>query len=75
MDKKDALVLMLENSLMVTDAEKKKVLYKLNSLSKEQIDALGTFLAYEQLGMLENKDKLLKQTKLLMNTLELIIKP
>ena len=72
MDKKQALVFMLENSLVVTDAEKKKILYKLDSFTKEQIDAVGVFLAYEQLGMIENKDKLLKQTKLLMNTLELV---
>jgi hypothetical protein len=72
MDKKQALILMVQNSLMVTDAEKKKILYQLDSFSREQIDALGVFLAYEQLGMIENKDKLLKQTKLLMNTLELV---
>ena len=72
MDKKEALITLLKNSLMITDSEKKKILYKLDSLSKEQIDALGTFLSYEQVCLLENKEKILKQTKLLMNTLELI---
>jgi len=72
MNKKEALVLLLQNSLMVTDLEKKKMLYKLDSLSDEQIDALGTFLSYEQLCLLENKEKILKQTQLLMNTLELV---
>ena len=72
MNKKEALVLLLQNSLMVTDLEKKKILHKMNSLSNEQIDALGTFLSYEQVCMIENKDTLIKQTKLLMNTLELV---
>ena len=72
MNKKEALVLLLQNSLMVTDLEKKKILHKLSSLSDEQIDALGTFLSYEQVCMIENKDTLIKQTKLLMNTLELV---
>ena len=72
MNKKEALVLLLQNSLMVTDLEKKKILHKMSSLSDEQIDALGTFLSYEQVCMIENKDTLIKQTKLLMNTLELV---
>lgn len=72
MNKKEALVLLLQNSLMVTDSEKKKILYKLDILTQEQIDALGTFLSYEQVCLLENKEQILKQTKLLMNTLELV---
>ena len=72
MNKKEALVLLLQNSLMVTDSEKKKILHKMSSLSDEQIDALGTFLSYEQVCMVENRDTLIKQTKLLMNTLELV---
>ena len=72
MEKKDALILLLQNSLIVTDKEKKKILHKLAALSSSQIDALGTFLSYEQVCLMENKDTLLKQTKLLMNTLELV---
>ena len=71
MNKNDALILLLQNSLMVTDEEKKKILFKLDLLSSQQIDALGTFLSYEQVCLLEDKEKLIKQTKLLMNTLEL----
>jgi len=72
MNKKEALILLLQNSLMVTDFEKKKILHRLDLLSSEQIDTLGRFLSYEQVCLVENKEKLLKQTKLLMNTLELV---
>lgn len=57
---------------MVSDSEKKKIYHKIDSLTPEQIDALGTFLSYEQSALLENKDTVLKQTQLLMNTLELV---
>lgn len=72
MNKKEALVLLLQDSLMISDREKKKLLHKIPVLSGEQIDALGAFLSYEQSCLLENKDTILKQTKLLMNTLELV---
>ena len=72
MDKKQALILLLQNSLIVTDREKKKVLSRLDSLPAEQLDALGKLLSYEQVCMVENKDTLIKQTKLLMNILELV---
>ena len=71
MNKKDALVLLLQDSLMVTDVEKKKILYRLDTLSSEQINILGKFLSYEQVSLIKNKEKILKQVKLLMNTLEL----
>lgn len=57
---------------MVSDGEKKKIYNKLDSFSAEQIDALGTLLSYEQIALIDNKETLLKQTNLLMNTLELI---
>lgn len=72
MKKKEALLLLLQNSLMVSDSEKKKICHKIDSLTPEQIDALGTFLSYEQIALLENKDMVLKQTQLLINTLELV---
>lgn len=72
MNKKEALLLLLQNSLMVSDSEKKKIYHKIDTLSSEQIDALGTFLSYEQIALIENKEILLKQTQLLMNTLELV---
>lgn len=74
MDKKQALILLLQNSLMVTDAEKKRILHKLDLFTPEQIDTLGIFLSYEQVCLMENKEKLLKQVRLLMNTLELVSK-
>lgn len=72
MEKKKALLLLLQDSMMVTDAEKKKIFYKIHTFTSEQIDALGTLLSYEQQCLLENKERILKQTKLLMNTLELV---
>lgn len=72
MKKKEALILLLQNSLIVTDKEKKKILHNFSSLSSTQIDTLGIFLSYEQVCLVENKDTLLKQAKLLMNTLELV---
>ncbi len=72
MNKKEALVLLLQTSLMVTDWEKKKILHQIDSLSSEQIDAVGKLLSYEQVCLMDNEEKILKQTKLLMNTFELV---
>ena len=72
MKKKDALVLLLQNSLIISDVEKKKILHRLSAFTDEQIDALGVFLAQEQESMLENEEILIKETQLLMDTLELV---
>lgn len=72
MDKKTALIVLLENSFVVPDKAKKALLLRLDSLTPAQIDALGSLLATERQLLLENKETILKRSKLLLDTLELI---
>ena len=58
MDKKTALITLLENSFWVSDEAKKEILLKLDTLTGEQIDLLGKFLVKEREAMLKNKDQI-----------------
>lgn len=73
MDKKTALVALLENSFWISDAAKKDILLKLNTLSNDQIDQLGKLLAEEKEVMIKDKEKILKNSALLLETIGDII--
>lgn len=72
MDKKTALAILLENSFVVPDKAKLKLLNSLDKLTQPQIEALGRLLAQERELVLKNKAEILKRSRLLLDTLELI---
>lgn len=72
MDKKTALAILLENSFVVPDKAKLKLLNSLDKLTQPQIEALGRLLAQERELILKNKAEILKRSRLLLDTLELI---
>lgn len=72
MDKKTALIILLENSFIVPDKAKVAILKQLDKFPPAQIDALGKLLAQERELLLKDKDAILKRAKLLLDTVELI---
>lgn len=72
MDKKTALIILLENSFIVPDKAKVAILKQLDKLPPAQIDALGKMLAQERELLLKDKGAILKRSKLLLDTIELI---
>ncbi|MBI4973300.1 hypothetical protein HZC27_01685 [Candidatus Roizmanbacteria bacterium] len=73
MDKKTALIILLENSFIVPDKAKVAILKQLDKLPSAQIDALGKLLAQERELLLKDKDAILKRAKLLLDTIELVV--
>jgi hypothetical protein len=73
MNKKVALVTLLENSYWISDPAKKEILLKLDTFTDAQIDKLGKFLAEERVVMIRDKDKILKNSALLLDTIEDIL--
>lgn len=59
---------------MIPDKAKLKIIAKLRKLPDSQIDALGKLLAQERKYMITHKDTIIKQTKLLLDTLALATK-
>jgi len=59
MDKKTALVTLLETSFWVTDPVKKEILARMDSLTEKDIDILGKFLVKEREVMIRDEDKIL----------------
>jgi hypothetical protein len=55
MDKRVALVNLLENSLLIKDEIKKKLLEKIETMSDEDVDKLGKFLVLEREELLEDE--------------------
>ena len=70
MDKKIAFIKLLENSLWISDQIKKNILLKIDTLSDEQINKLGIFLARERTVMVEDQEKIEKNTTILLQTLD-----
>jgi len=70
MDKKTALITLLENSFWISDSIKKNILLKINSLSEKQIDELGKFLVKEREIMIKDKDKIENNSKQLLQALQ-----
>jgi len=70
MDKKTALTILLENSIWLSNDHKKNILEKLDTLTPDQIDRLGKFLAEEREVMVANKDQIIKDSQTLLETIE-----
>lgn len=73
MDKKVALVTLLENSFWIADTAKITILNKLDSLSDDQIDQLGKLLAEEREIMIQNKNSIIQNSELLLDTIQNVI--
>ena len=66
MDKKTALLTLLETSFWVPDAVKKELRLKVDSLTEAQIDEIGKFLVKEREIVLRDEDKILAETEKLL---------
>ncbi len=66
MDKKTALVTLLKNSFWITDPAKREILLKLGTLTDEQVDTIGKFLAKEREIMIRDEDKILEESSTLL---------
>lgn len=70
MDKKTALITLLENSFWVSDKAKLRILKNLDAYTDIQIDQLGKFLAEERDVMVKDKVKILENTTSLLEIIE-----
>lgn len=61
MDKKEALIILIQHSYILTDNDKVKLLGNLDKLTPEEIDKLGTLLATQKKAAIENNDEIIKQ--------------
>lgn len=66
MDKKTALLTLLENSFWISDTDKRNILLKIDTLTDAQIDQLGKFLAEERNVMIQDKGKILNNSNSLL---------
>jgi hypothetical protein len=66
MDKKTALLTLLENSFWISDTDKRNILLKIDTLTDAQIDQLGKFLVEERDIMIQDKDKILNNSNSLL---------
>ena len=58
--------MLITNSFLIPESEKKKILDKLDSLTEEQIMALGKLLAIEREEMVKNRDQILKNSRMIL---------
>ena len=63
MDKKTALITLLDNSFWISDPDKVIILQKIDTLTEEQIDSIGKFLVSERDFMLANEAQILDRTQ------------
>lgn len=61
MDKKSALIILIQHSYVLTDSDKVKLLGNIDKLSAEEIDELGTLLASQKKAAIENNDEIIKK--------------
>lgn len=61
MDKKEALIILIQHSYILTNNAKMKLLGNLNKLSPEEIDKLGTLLATQKKAAIEKSDEIIEQ--------------
>lgn len=71
MNKKIALVDLIEASILLTAEQKLLLLEELPGFNEKQVTALGTFLAMEQQFINEHKDEILVHMKQIYNDLHL----
>ena len=62
MDKKNALSVLISNSDLLSDEQKKNLLEKINQFNDDQIEKLGVFFANEMKMRIEDDKNLSKQT-------------
>ena len=58
MDKKEALKILIENSLALNEENKNKLLVQLESMSDEKIEEWGKLLSVEQDYLTKNESKI-----------------
>lgn len=66
MDKKSALKVLIEESIIISEDVKEPLINKIPSLTDEEVDTLGTFLAMEQKELLENEEEIEKNVAALL---------
>lgn len=59
MNKKQALIVLIEHSLAIPDKTKEKILDKIDNFSDQEIETLGRFLALEKKQSLQQGQALL----------------
>lgn len=74
MDKKEALKLLIQHSYMLSEEVKNQLYEKLPTLSDEQIDILGKFLANEKKLAIESANKMITSYDNLLKQLETLNK-
>lgn len=70
MNKKVALVTLIESSLLLTADDKLALIDRVPSLNEKQVDTVGKFLALERQIILEHKDELNAQFSQMISELE-----
>jgi len=61
MDKKLALIKLIENSFLVGDKIKKKLLEKVENMSDDEVEKLGKFFVWERDVILADEEGFLKE--------------
>jgi hypothetical protein len=70
MNKRTALVTLLENSFWITDEAKIAVYKKINTLTDDQVMTLGKSLAAVQDYMISHKEEIIKNSETLINSIK-----
>ena len=70
MDKKKALTVLISHSYILSDEAKKKLLAKVHTMSDQDIDTLGKFLAMEKKKSIEENQKMIEEYDKLIESLE-----
>ena len=69
MNKKIALVHLIEESLLLSSGQKLELLDMVAGFTQKQVDALGKFLVSEQEFLLDNQEEILTHTQSMIETL------
>jgi hypothetical protein len=70
MGKKEALTILINNSFLLTEVDKKKLLSLISTMEPDLIDALGKFLALEKKASLEANEEVIKSLDTLINEID-----
>lgn len=70
MNKKIALVNLIEVSMILSDEDKLELVKRVPALNDKQVDALGTYFAHERQYVLEHRDELIGQMTQFLDELE-----
>lgn len=60
MNKKRALVILVENSLIFTDEQKKEILQTIPQMNDEHVEQIGSFFRYEMEFRDKNQDEIMR---------------